>query len=86
MGLVHEIADDEAALDAAVRRQVDLLLKAGPVATATAKALVRRVALEPDRDRLDADNAALIAGLRVSPEGQEGLGAFLDKRTPAWAT
>lgn len=86
IGLVHEVADGEAALDAAVRRQVDLLLKAGPVATATAKALVRRVALEPDRDRLDADNAALIAGLRVSPEGQEGLGAFLDKRPPAWAS
>ena len=28
--------------------------------------------------------AALIAALRVSPEGQEGLGAFLDKRPPAW--
>ena len=30
------------------------------------------------------DNAALIAALRVSPEGQEGLSAFLDKRKPAW--
>ena len=32
----------------------------------------------------DADNAALIARLRVSPEGQEGLSAFLDKRKPRW--
>ena len=32
----------------------------------------------------DADNADLIAGLRVSPEGQEGLSAFLDKRAPSW--
>lgn len=84
IGLVHEVAADEAALDAAVARQVDLLLKAGPVAAASAKALVRRVAAEHDRDRLDADNAALIAGLRVSDEGQEGLAAFLDKRAARW--
>ena len=31
------------------------------------------------------DNAELIAALRVSPEGQEGLSAFLDKRSPRWA-
>ena len=28
--------------------------------------------------------AAAIAGRRVSKEGQEGLRAFLDKRTPSW--
>ena len=33
---------------------------------------------------IDVANADLIARLRVSPEGQEGLGAFLDKRPPAW--
>jgi methylglutaconyl-CoA hydratase len=85
IGLLHEVVDDEAALDAAVARQIDLLLKAGPVAAAGAKSLVRRVAARVDRDGLDADNAALIAALRVSPEGQEGLTAFLDKRAPAWA-
>jgi methylglutaconyl-CoA hydratase len=83
MGLLHEVvAVDQ--IDAAVQRQVDLLLKAGPVAAAQAKALVRRVAAQHERDTLDADNAALIAKLRVSPEGQEGLGAFLGKRKPAW--
>lgn len=86
IGLVHEVVEDEAALDAAVQRQVDLLLKAGPVAAAEAKSLVRRVAAHADRDRHDADNADLIARLRVSPEGQEGLGAFLEKRKPAWWT
>ena len=85
VGLLHEVVDDEAALDAAVARQIDLLLKAGPVAAAGAKSLVRRVVARVDRDGLDADNAALIAALRVSPEGQEGLTAFLDKRAPAWA-
>jgi len=83
IGLLHQVVAEDA-LDAAVQGQIDLLLKAGPHASAQAKSLVRRVAFERDRDRLDHDNAALIARLRVSGEGQEGLGAFLDKRKPRW--
>ena len=84
MGLLHEVVP-AAELDDAVQRQVALLLKAGPVATAQAKTLVRSVQAHVDRDALDAATADLIAALRVSPEGQEGLAAFLDKRPPAWA-
>jgi methylglutaconyl-CoA hydratase len=83
IGLLHQVVAADA-LDTAVHRQVELLLKAGPHASAQAKSLVRRVAFERDRDRLDHDNAALIARLRVGEEGQEGLGAFLDKRKPHW--
>jgi methylglutaconyl-CoA hydratase len=83
IGLLHEVVAEDA-LDGAVQRQVDLLLKAGPQAAAQAKSLVRRVVQTQHRDTLDADNAALIARLRVSDEGQEGLGAFLDKRKPSW--
>ncbi len=84
IGLLHEVVPADQ-LDAAVTRQLELLGKAGPVAAAGAKALVRQVAAGNDRDALDAANADLIARLRVSPEGQEGLGAFLGKRSPAWA-
>ena len=83
IGLLHDVVEADA-LDAAVQRQIDLLLKAGPIASATAKALVRAVCAHADGARHDADNAALIARLRVSPEGQEGLSAFLDKRKPRW--
>ena len=83
IGLLHEVVN-ATTLDTAVQRQIDLLLKAGPVATASAKALVHDVMAHDDGDRHDADNAALIARLRVSPEGQEGLTAFLDKRKPSW--
>ncbi|TXH67765.1 MAG: enoyl-CoA hydratase/isomerase family protein [Lysobacteraceae bacterium] len=84
IGLLHAIvpADD---LDAEVNRQIDLLLKAGPIASSYAKTLVRHVVTAPSRHRLDAENADLIARLRVSAEGQEGLGAFLEKRKPGWA-
>jgi methylglutaconyl-CoA hydratase len=83
IGLLHEVVN-ATALDTAVQRQIDLLLKAGPVAGASAKALVRAVGAHADGARQDAGNAALIAHLRVSAEGQEGLSAFLDKRKPNW--
>lgn len=84
IGLLHEVvAADE--LDNAVNRQIGLLLKAGPVAAGQAKSLVRRVDDEHDRNKLDRDNADLIASLRISSEGQEGLAAFLEKRKPRWA-
>ena len=85
IGLLHEVVE-AGELDAAVQRQVSLLLRAGPVATSQAKTLVRAVLPHVDRDALDGATADLIAALRISPEGQEGLSAFLDKRTPSWAT
>lgn len=85
MGLVHQVVAARQ-LDAAVEAQLALLRGAGPEAVVQAKALVQRV-VHPDgkaRRSLDEDNADLIARLRVSPEGQEGLTAFLAKRRPAW--
>jgi methylglutaconyl-CoA hydratase len=70
IGLVHEIAED---LDGAVERVVDHLLAAGPEAVRAAKRLIC------DRPEGEA-TAQLAAGLRTSPEGQEGLRAFLEKR------
>jgi methylglutaconyl-CoA hydratase len=84
LGLLHAVVDADA-LDSAVHRQIDLLMKAGPLATSHAKSLIRRVGGGRDRDRLDHDNASLIARLRTSPEGQEGIAAFLEKRKPLWA-
>lgn len=83
IGLVHDVVGEDE-LDGAVARQLDLLTRAGPLAAAGAKALVRAVAGGSDRDTLDQSNAELIARLRVSAEGQEGLAAFLDKRPPGW--
>lgn len=85
IGLVHQRVP-AAALDDAVQAQLELLRKAGPVASASAKVLVREVcAAGGDRDALDRANAALIAALRASDEGREGLSAFLEKRAPHWA-
>ncbi|RZA19135.1 MAG: enoyl-CoA hydratase/isomerase family protein [Lysobacteraceae bacterium] len=85
IGLLHDVVN-ATALDTAVHRQIDLLLNAGPIAGAKAKTLVRDVCAHADGAKHDADNASLIARLRVSPEGQEGLSAFFDKRKPRWIT
>ncbi|KRE95019.1 enoyl-CoA hydratase [Frateuria sp. Soil773] len=85
IGLLHQVVAAEA-LDDAVQATLRLLAKAGPLAQAEAKRLALGMAGldEAQAERIDRDNAALIARLRVSAEGQEGLGAFLAKRAPAW--
>jgi methylglutaconyl-CoA hydratase len=83
MGLVHEVAADPVALDVAVGRLVDALAGNGPHAVTAAKRLIRE-GLARTRDESIEETARTIAGLRASPEGQEGLGAFLEKRRPSW--
>ena len=82
VGLANEVVP-AAELDAAVDRHVQLFLKAAPSAVARAKALLRQVHGRLPEDVIDLTSAA-IAEQRVSPEGQEGLRAFLEKRQPAW--
>jgi methylglutaconyl-CoA hydratase len=86
IGLLHHCVA-AAQLDEAVDRQLHFLAKGGPLAQHEAKRLALRTAgMAPESaEHIDSDNAALIARLRVSPEGQEGLAAFLDKRPPRWA-
>jgi methylglutaconyl-CoA hydratase len=83
IGLVHEIVP-AGQLDAAVARRLDELGRAAPSAIAATKRLLADVA-----GRRAADVMALtvdaLSEQRASPEGQEGLRAFLGRRPPAWA-
>ena len=83
VGLVHRVVPD-AELDAAVDEAVAALLAGSPQAQAACKQLVREVTDRP-RGETDAYTAQLIASLRTSEEGREGVTAFLDKRKPRWA-
>lgn len=83
-GLVHEVTD-ASGLDAAVEAIVAALLAASPAALAATKRLLADVVEIPVDDVLLAATAKCIADARVSPEGREGIAAFLEKRLPGWA-
>jgi methylglutaconyl-CoA hydratase len=82
IGLVHAVVP-AAEMDDAVERFVQEFLSAAPGAIAAAKALIPEV-WGRSRDEGQAITAKAIAERRVSPEGQEGLRAFLEKRSPRW--
>ncbi len=82
MGLVHEVVP-LGELDSAVERFVAALRGNGPRAVSAAKLLIREALVRSRKDTID-NAVRVIAGLRASPEGQEGLGAFLEKRPPSW--
>jgi len=82
IGLVHEVVAADA-LDVAVARVVKELLGAGPTAIAAAKRVLASVS-EASYDETLEITARAIASQRTSPEGQEGLTAFLEKRRAVW--
>jgi methylglutaconyl-CoA hydratase len=84
VGLVHRVVAADA-LDAAVEEAASGLALGGPTALAETKALVASLGgLATEKVR--GETAALIARVRASAEGKEGVSAFLEKRKPAWQT
>jgi methylglutaconyl-CoA hydratase len=83
IGLLHEVCD-MAALDERIARVIEQLVRAGPAAIAACMALIGRVTGATVDEALQADTARTIAAIRASPEGKEGIGAFLQKRQPDW--
>jgi methylglutaconyl-CoA hydratase len=82
LGLVHVVVAAQE-LDTAVEQALHNLLRGGPRALRACKALALQIGAlsrEAGRDY----TASLIADLRTSPEGQEGLRAFLEKRQANW--
>ena len=62
------------------------LLAGGPEAHAKIKTLIRSVAGRRPDDALVAETAQRIAEIRGSPEGKEGIAAFLEKRKASWCS
>ncbi len=83
LGLVAELADDDA-IDHTIERLARAIQANGPRAVTLAKQLVAQVSDRPIDQALIDNTCELIANIRVSTEGQEGLQAFLQKRRPSW--
>ncbi|MGO1771884.1 MAG: enoyl-CoA hydratase-related protein, partial [Halomonadaceae bacterium] len=85
LGLAHQMVEHEA-LDSAVGTMLTTLLAGSPQAQRATKALMATVAQAPDSDNTREHTCQVIAKLRVSQEGQEGLASFFDKRRPDWTS
>lgn len=84
IGLITEVVADAAGLEAAVARIGAEIMACAPSAVAGSKRLVDAVAWRPVDEVMD-ESSRRIAAARVSPEGREGVMAFLERRQPDWA-
>ena len=83
LGLLSEVCAPEL-LDQTVEQISTRILSNSPAAVKAAKQLIRHIANKEIDAQLIENTSELIAKIRTSSEGQEGLSAFLEKRTPAW--
>lgn len=79
VGLFHEVTEN---LDEAVEKQLQRYLRASPSAIKEAKILIREV--HKNRTDISDYTSKMIARLRMSPEGQEGMKALIQKRCAQW--
>ena len=84
IGLVHDICE-EPELNALVGRLLAHLYSSGPAAMVAVKKLIPEVAGARIDHALMEKVSQRIAEVRITPEAQEGLSAFLEKRKTAWS-
>jgi methylglutaconyl-CoA hydratase len=82
IGLVNEVVPRDK-LEETVEELIGLLLTSGPEALANCKDLIFQVPLMSLEEAKEF-TARMIANLRTSEEGQEGMASFLEKRKPKW--
>ncbi|MDZ4723984.1 MAG: enoyl-CoA hydratase-related protein [candidate division Zixibacteria bacterium] len=83
VGLVNSVVAD-GDLDNEVDKLIASILSSGPSAVSMAKKLISEVSAMPPEE-FKPYTAEIIARLRISAEGQEGMDAFLNKRKPKWS-
>ncbi len=83
LGLIHQVTETDALLSVGITL-AQTILQNSPNALRAAKQLIREVSHEKISEQLTQRTAAHLADLRATPEAQEGLNAFLQKRKPMW--
>ncbi|MGR5150406.1 enoyl-CoA hydratase-related protein [Photobacterium swingsii] len=81
LGLIHI---STANIDQARDKWLQHILANAPIALTAAKSLCQLCDADPIDNHLRQTTCEMIATLRVSPEGQEGISAFFEKRPPNW--
>ncbi len=80
LGLVYDVVTPEK-LETTTQSIIHLLLQNGPLALKAVNALMNKLSITPEIANLTVQK---LVEMRTSPEGQEGLSAFLEKRKPSW--
>ncbi len=83
IGLIHKVAIG-AQLEDTLAETLNDILACAPHAQGEAKNLIKAVAYQPIGKETREDTATRIAERRASPEGREGITAYLEKRKPNW--
>ncbi len=83
IGLIHQVVENKIKMDEAATKVSAEILQGSPQAQGVAKKFIREIREIPFAQKLD-KAAETLASLRATPEGQEGLTAFLEKRKPNW--
>lgn len=71
-------------LEGYLQSLIDLLRTSGPKAMSHCKNLIFNISNKETLEQALESTARMIAGIRASEEGQEGMAAFLEKRKPNW--
>jgi methylglutaconyl-CoA hydratase len=83
IGFIHDIVEDDD-LNARVGIMLAHLYTSGPQAVLAIKELIPVSADAPIGEEIIEETSRRIARIRATPEAQEGLSAFLEKRKPSW--
>jgi methylglutaconyl-CoA hydratase len=83
IGLLHHVVDDDA-LFRKGQSIAETLLQNSPHALTSVKQLIRYVVKDHISPGLAQKTAEHLANIRVTKEAQEGLQAFMEKRSPRW--
>ena len=82
--LVNKSFETYAQLEENISSVIELLRTSGPRAISHCKRLIYDVSNVLEFDDVHDYTAKMIADIRASEEGQEGMAAFLEKRKPNW--
>lgn len=81
--LIDHIVEENESFNNTIDNYIDHLLKNGPEAQDGIKKLIRTIDIK-ELDQLVKSSAEMLAHYRISPEAQDGISAFFEKRNPYW--
>jgi len=83
-GLADRVFESAEDMDRFILQLLEQMLKGGPRAVIRSKQLINELSDGTSMDEYMQQMPELLAEVRVTPEAQEGIAAFLEKRTPDW--